>query len=337
MPGTWRRENQPVGGALTCRPQRSHAMRFQLVIGLTLASGLFSATPSAALDVGGSIGAGGVGADAGVGASSGGVGAGAGVSAGGLGGVGAGAAADGGGASVGAGAGLGAPGVGASGNAGVQSSGPGSGAQGGVAISGEAGVGRAPDAGGSRPISGGVGPSQGAATSVSGTGSVGSMGESPSAGRASGRGGAPAGNAKSGVAASQVQTPLAPRAVAAPGDRTVQLPLRLAPLDGGSADRELRRTRSPLTTGSLRPLASVPGTPPRLVTACRNALSEAAASFGAVRVDVASTAQPRSSGDGGISAPMQARIVYARSGRMQVRQARVTCQFDPDGQVIAAL
>ena len=34
---------------------------------------------------------------------------------------------------------------------------------------------------------------------------------------------------------------------------------------------------------------------------------------------------------------MQARIVYARSGRMQVRQARVTCQFDPDGQVIAAL
>jgi len=99
----------------------------------------------------------------------------------------------------------------------------------------------------------------------------------------------------------------------------------------------MHRTRSPLTTGSLQPLASVPGTPPRLVIACRNALSEAATPYGAVRVDVASIARPRPGGDGGISAPMRARIVYARSGRMQVRQARVTCQFDPDGQVIAAL
>jgi len=325
-------------------------MRLHLMIGLTLASGLFSTTPCLALDVGGSIGAGGVGADAGVGASSGGVGAGAGVSAGGVGGVGAGAAAGGGSASVGGGANVGGPGasVGAGGSAGVQSGGPASGVQGAVGISGEAGAARAPDAGASRPGSGSGGPSQGAVTggtgsvlgsspSVSTSGSVGSTGESPSTARGPGRTSAPSANAKSGVAASQVQTPLAPRAVAAPADGTVQLPLRLAPLDGGSADRELRRTRSPLTTGSLKPLASVPGTPPRLVAACRNALSEAAASLGAVRVDVASTARPRPSGDGGISAPMQARIVYARSGRMQVRQARVTCQFDPDGQVIAAL
>jgi len=34
---------------------------------------------------------------------------------------------------------------------------------------------------------------------------------------------------------------------------------------------------------------------------------------------------------------MEARIVYARSRGMQVRQARVTCQFDSSGQVIAAL
>jgi hypothetical protein len=34
---------------------------------------------------------------------------------------------------------------------------------------------------------------------------------------------------------------------------------------------------------------------------------------------------------------MEVRIVYARSGGVQVRQSRVTCQFDPDGQVVAAL
>jgi hypothetical protein len=34
---------------------------------------------------------------------------------------------------------------------------------------------------------------------------------------------------------------------------------------------------------------------------------------------------------------MEARIVYVRGGRMQVRQAKVTCQFDANGQVVAAL
>jgi hypothetical protein len=34
---------------------------------------------------------------------------------------------------------------------------------------------------------------------------------------------------------------------------------------------------------------------------------------------------------------MEARIVYERRGRVQIRQARVTCQFDQKGQVIAAL
>jgi len=81
----------------------------------------------------------------------------------------------------------------------------------------------------------------------------------------------------------------------------------------------------------------VPGTPPHLVTACRTALAEAAEAYGAVRVDVASIARPRRSGGGGLSAPMEARIVYARSRGLQVRQSRVTCQFDSHGQVIAAL
>jgi hypothetical protein len=74
-----------------------------------------------------------------------------------------------------------------------------------------------------------------------------------------------------------------------------------------------------------------------MVVACRTALTEAASQYGAVRVDVASAASPRRSSDGGISAPMEARIVYLRGGRTEVRQAKVTCQFDASGEVVAAL
>jgi hypothetical protein len=74
-----------------------------------------------------------------------------------------------------------------------------------------------------------------------------------------------------------------------------------------------------------------------ILAACRAALAEAAEPYGATKVDVAVTGAPRKSSDGGLSAPVEARIVYSRSGRVQVRQARVTCQFDAGGQVVAAL
>lgn len=331
-------------------------MRRSIAVTLLLASGLIPLAPSLSLDIGGGISAGGIGVGADVGASSGGVGVGAGVSAGSLGDVGVGAGASPGGVSAGGSAAVGGTGAGAAAGIGSQGSGPGSSpSSGGVSISGEASIGGpSAAAGGSRSSGTGGSVSQGVASGATGAAAngVGSLGSAASTGQSlSGTGPVDAaGNAGDGsrqsgratttasVPASAIPATVSPRALAAgTPDGLLQLPLKLAPVDEGSDDRTVRRARSPLSTGSLRALTSVPGTPPRVVTACRNALSESAAAYGAVRVDVASTARPRRSTNGGLSAPMEARIVYARSRGVQVRQARVTCQFDRDGQVVAAL
>jgi hypothetical protein len=36
-----------------------------------------------------------------------------------------------------------------------------------------------------------------------------------------------------------------------------------------------------------------------------------------------------------VDLPVIARIKYARDGRQQVRQARVTCRLNPEGRVVA--
>ena len=117
----------------------------------------------------------------------------------------------------------------------------------------------------------------------------------------------------------------------------VALPPRLAPFDDGPSDPEPRRARTLPRLEPLRRATPVQAAPRPVVNACRTALAEAAAPYGAVRIDVASRGAPRKSADGGLSAPMEARIVYSRKGRMQVRQANVTCQFNGAGQVVAAL
>jgi hypothetical protein len=38
-----------------------------------------------------------------------------------------------------------------------------------------------------------------------------------------------------------------------------------------------------------------------------------------------------------MGAPIEARIVYARGGDMQVRQARITCRLNTQGRVVALL
>jgi hypothetical protein len=62
---------------------------------------------------------------------------------------------------------------------------------------------------------------------------------------------------------------------------------------------------------------------------------EEARRVGAVRVDVASAGRQRSERNGTLVAPLEVRIVYERSGAAQVRQATVTCQIAPTGQVVA--
>ena len=70
--------------------------------------------------------------------------------------------------------------------------------------------------------------------------------------------------------------------------------------------------------------------------ACREAISSAAARFGAVRVSAVS-AGPVDQGRNGLTAPIDVRISYARQGKIEVRQARVGCRLDALGGVAAVI
>jgi hypothetical protein len=54
-----------------------------------------------------------------------------------------------------------------------------------------------------------------------------------------------------------------------------------------------------------------------------------------VRVDAASAGAWSAVPNGGLVAPIEVRVTYARSGATQTRQSRISCQIDPNGQVIA--
>jgi hypothetical protein len=110
------------------------------------------------------------------------------------------------------------------------------------------------------------------------------------------------------------------------------LPQQLLPFDNGRGDGGRRASWS-----NLGPLPARPGTPPGVVAACRSALASAATPYGAVQVDVASAGRASRLRNGGLSAPVKARVIYVRNGRMQVRQAGVTCRLDDQGRVVATL
>ncbi|HLM41757.1 MAG TPA: hypothetical protein VK434_19445 [Microvirga sp.] len=83
------------------------------------------------------------------------------------------------------------------------------------------------------------------------------------------------------------------------------------------------------------PLVPRIGTPVQIVEACRTSIASAAVPYGAVRVDAASAGRLNPTPDGGIMAPVQVRVVYARAKTSQMRQSRVTCQLNAAGAVVA--
>jgi hypothetical protein len=85
----------------------------------------------------------------------------------------------------------------------------------------------------------------------------------------------------------------------------------------------------------LKPLRVRPGTPLTIVQSCRNALVSGASSYGATQVDVASSGRTARLKDGSLSAPIEAKIVFQRGNRVQVRQARITCRLDARGRMLA--
>ena len=188
---------------------------------------------------------------------------------------------------------------------------------------------------GSHGASVGAGVSLGGANKAAVGGSV-----STSGGSIGAKVGVGVGSAQTGVSTNTGATATAPAVGSAPPDnaavapkegaaQTMHLPVTLMP-DAGHGN-SWRGTDKPLTS-----LRTKPGTPPSIVTACREAISSAARPFGAVRVSAVS-AGPVDQGRDGLTAPIDVRISYSRQGKIEVRQARVGCRLDAVGGVAAVI
>lgn len=70
------------------------------------------------------------------------------------------------------------------------------------------------------------------------------------------------------------------------------------------------------------------------IESCRNQIASSSRPLGAVAVHVTGVGPAVRNREGVLSVPLNARIEYARKGKRQVRQARVSCQVR-DGQVVA--
>jgi hypothetical protein len=86
------------------------------------------------------------------------------------------------------------------------------------------------------------------------------------------------------------------------------------------------------SVGSLVPRADLPG---QLVEACRTSIATAALPYGAMRVEAVGAGRASRTQDGGLTAPLEVRVTYARASARQVRQSRVACQLNAAGTVVA--
>jgi len=123
---------------------------------------------------------------------------------------------------------------------------------------------------------------------------------------------------------------------------TPDLPSGLEPGDGGGRGSVLLAPNGALLRGARedvarvsRPLSPVPGTPTPIVQACWQSLAAAAVPHGAIRLEATSAGQPTRGARGDFTAPIEARVIYARGELRQVRQSQVTCHLDSRGQVLA--
>jgi hypothetical protein len=107
---------------------------------------------------------------------------------------------------------------------------------------------------------------------------------------------------------------------------TLTLPPSLLPLP------EASRAETTGSVGSLVPRASLPS---QLVEACRTSIAAAALPYGVMRVEAVGAGQTSRTQDGGLTAPLQVRVMYARANARQVRQSRVACQLNAAGTVVA--
>jgi len=230
---------------------------------------------------------------------------------------------------VGGGGKVGGVGVGAGVSAGSQGVSAGVGAS--VGGSGGASVGASAGTGG---VSAGASVSAGG-TSVgaSANADTGSVGAGVSAGSAAGSANAGVSTGTGTAGTTDAATPADPTVFSATGAKTaISLPSVLKPSSTGGG--EFGRFMAGYPFAPLVSLNALPGTPPKVVSACRAAIASAATPLGAVRV-YAVSAGPMRQRKAGLAAPIEVRINYALRGGIQVRQAKVLCRLDAAGKVIA--
>ncbi|WP_176479067.1 hypothetical protein [Mesorhizobium sp. WSM3860] len=106
------------------------------------------------------------------------------------------------------------------------------------------------------------------------------------------------------------------------GGRSLDLPPALLPFEDSAI---------PLT---VHPIEALPGVPDNIVRACREAIEQAAAQFGATSVRVSSAGSVRRLSRQRVSAPVQVSIDYGYQDNVETRQAPVGCELNANGSVI---
>jgi hypothetical protein len=109
---------------------------------------------------------------------------------------------------------------------------------------------------------------------------------------------------------------------------TLALPLSLVPHLEASGSA---------TTGFVEPPVQRTVVPDQIVQACRTSVVKAALPYGAVQVDTASAGQVNRTSNGGLTARIAVRVVYARANARQVRQSRISCLLNASGAVVGLL
>lgn len=192
------------------------------------------------------------------------------------------------------------------------------------------------------------GGSAGAGASTSGGGGGDGSGSSGGSARSdSGSGGGTGASTTAAAAEAQDVAPAAPPQPAASGSAAdATLPDELRPRDRCAGDqgsgcaaarptgRDVDR-HTPEYVGAITALASFNSAPQATVTACRNGIIEGARPYDPVQVDAVSAGEVVAVNGGGHLAPLVVRIVYAREGGYEIREAEVQCQLDAAGTVVA--
>jgi hypothetical protein len=97
-------------------------------------------------------------------------------------------------------------------------------------------------------------------------------------------------------------------------------------------------TARPMPRAAVRamaPVAPAAQAGSGVIERCKASLALNARALGSVAVDVKEAGREARTRGGSVDLPVIARIKYARDGRQQVRQARVTCRLNPEGRVVA--